>query len=143
MKKIINGKRYNTETAKQLATYDNGYPMGDLNYVSEDLYRTKSGMFFIHAAGGANTIYNTMVEDWFCGGEKIIPLDESGARAWAEQHITAEKYEEIFGVLNDDTAVVSAAIPQSIKDALDEYCKANGETRTDVILRGIKSVIGD
>ena len=40
MKRIINGKSYNTETAEELARGDNGL-YGDFGYCRESLYRTK------------------------------------------------------------------------------------------------------
>lgn len=54
MKKIIDGKMYNTETAKECGTWDNceyGF-----NRVEETLYRKKTGEFFIHGEGGANSV---------------------------------------------------------------------------------------
>ena len=41
MKKIINGKQYNTDTAKYLGDWDNGYPSNDFCYCVERLYLTK------------------------------------------------------------------------------------------------------
>ena len=38
MKKIINYKMYNTETATMVASYTNGYGCGDFNYISVLLY---------------------------------------------------------------------------------------------------------
>ena len=38
MKKIINYKMYNTETATMVASYTNGYGCGDFHYISELLY---------------------------------------------------------------------------------------------------------
>lgn len=55
--KIINGKRYNTKTAKKVACYSNGYPYTDFGYFCETLYRKKTGEFFLHEDGGAFTKY--------------------------------------------------------------------------------------
>lgn len=49
MKKIINGKAYNTETAKELGSYWNGYPHGDFSYVCETLYVKRTGEYFLHS----------------------------------------------------------------------------------------------
>ena len=51
MKKVINGKIYNTETATLIHQWDNGR-RGDFSSCEEDLYRTKKGAFFIHGEGG-------------------------------------------------------------------------------------------
>ena len=56
MKKIIDGKVYNTDTAKKIGEWSYGR-YGDINYVEETLYQTKKGAFFIYYEGGANTSY--------------------------------------------------------------------------------------
>ena len=43
MKQSIDGKVYNTETAKKLAHYWNGLGASDFGNLSEDLYITKKG----------------------------------------------------------------------------------------------------
>ena len=45
MKKIINNKLYNTQTATMLASYDNHCLPNDFHYVEETLYRKKTGEF--------------------------------------------------------------------------------------------------
>jgi len=51
MKKIINGKRYDTETAQLIgsASYSN---RTDFRFWSEELYRKKTGEFFLYGEGG-------------------------------------------------------------------------------------------
>ena len=39
MNKVINGKRYDTDKAEQIAQSDNGCYVGDLDYYCETLYR--------------------------------------------------------------------------------------------------------
>lgn len=39
MKKIINGKMYDTDTAKELVSVTNGYCIGDLYYSKTTLYQ--------------------------------------------------------------------------------------------------------
>lgn len=141
MKKIINGKMYSTETAKQLAHVSSDLPGNDFNYWSERLFRTKSGNYFICGEGGARSHYGEWNGNTGSYGEQIRPYTEDEAREWAERNLDGDQYETIFGTLNDDTAVVSAAIPQSVKDAVDDYCKQHDTTITAVILSGIKSVI--
>ena len=38
MKKIINGRLYDTGTAKEIGCYENGYGAGDFRYYYESLY---------------------------------------------------------------------------------------------------------
>lgn len=42
MKKIINGKMYNTETATEIEHYNNGMPYSDFTYFEESLYKKKT-----------------------------------------------------------------------------------------------------
>ena len=55
MKAIINGKRYDTEKAELIHEWSNGKYTNDFNYREKNLYRTKSGSWFMHHVGGALT----------------------------------------------------------------------------------------
>lgn len=101
MKKIINGKKYDTETAKELSSWDNGLP-GDFSYVSETLYRKKTGEYFLAGHGGARSKYAESIgQNCWSGGTAITPLTESEAKAWAEDHLDCEEYEAIFGEVEE------------------------------------------
>lgn len=105
MKKVINGKVYDTNTAECVGEWSNGRYTNDFSYCSEDLYRKKTGEFFLHGDGGAMSKYAKSIGDnsW-SGSEIIIPLSFESAREWAEEHLTGEKYEAIFGeIVEDDT----------------------------------------
>src|SRR5690606_40408270 len=74
MKKIINGKRYDTETAQFIgsASYSN---RTDFRFWSEELYRKKTGEFFLYGEGGPASKYGRKIEqNTWSGGEQIIPL---------------------------------------------------------------------
>lgn len=98
MKQIINGKTYNTETATLLGEYWNGCSRSDFGFLSEDLYRTQKGAYFIAGEGGAMTKYcRSCGNNSFCGGERITPITEAEAKEWMEEHCSAEKYIQAFG----------------------------------------------
>ena len=101
MKKVINSKLYNTQTATMLASYENHYLPNDFHYVEEALYRKKTGEFFLYAYGGALSIYAEHFERGFRGSERIIPLTEDEAREWAEAYADADTYMEIFGEVEE------------------------------------------
>mgnify|MGYP003609428542 CR=1 FL=1 len=102
MKKIINGKMYNTETANRIAGWDNGLGSSDFRSVDETLYRKKTGEFFLHGIGGAMTRYaRSCGENATCCGEGIVPLSIEEAKSWVEEHCRAERYEEVFGVAEE------------------------------------------
>ena len=101
MKKIINGRLYNTETAKLVSSTDYGYP-GNFAYWAESLYLKKTGEFFIHGIGGPMSKYSRSAGgNTVTGGEEIIPLTVKEAQEWAEKHLEVEEYEQIFGEVEE------------------------------------------
>jgi hypothetical protein len=97
MKKIIEGRKYDTETARQVAEWSNR-DYGNFGYTAETLYLKRTGEFFLHGEGGARSKYRECEGvNLFGSGEKIVPLSEQEARAWCEEHCDGDTYEEIFG----------------------------------------------
>ena len=98
MKAIINGLRYDTDTATQIGEVTHGNP-GDWGFVTEALYQTpRSKRFFLAGQGGPRSQYAVSVRpgEW-SGGKKITPLDRDDAQAWAESNLPADTVEAIFG----------------------------------------------
>ena len=98
MKKIINGRLYDTETAKLIGSWTNGFSSSDFHYCTEDLYQKKTGEYFLYGSGGAISIYGKSHGGGMCWGDDIIPMTEKEVKAWAEEHLTAEEYMELFEV---------------------------------------------
>lgn len=99
MKKIVDGKMYNTETARCVAQWDNGIYGNDFNACEEALYQTNKGQYFIAGEGGVNSKYSQSCgNNSTCGGSGIELLSESEAKDWLENHGTAEEYEKEFTV---------------------------------------------
>lgn len=116
MKKIINGKLYNTETARERGSWSNTGDWRDFSHITETLYQKRSGEFFLFGEGGPRTKYAvSQGQNTWSGGSKIIPMSADAAREWAEEHLSAEEYEDIFGeVAEDDTrTVLSISISSS------------------------------
>lgn len=114
MKKIINGKVYDTDTAKELASWSDGLSFRDFTYVEEVLYQKRTGEFFLHGAGGAASRYAVSAgQNSWSGGEKIIPLTWEAAREWAEEHLDADDYESIFGPVPEDNSRVTVTLSLS------------------------------
>ncbi len=97
MKKIIDGKRYNTDTADHVANYNNCLPSGDFYWENEDLYITPKGNWFLHGAGGAKTSYCQQIgpREWG-GSQRIKPFTPEEAREWLEEHGKTEALERYF-----------------------------------------------
>lgn len=100
MKKIINGRKYDTDTAKLVGTYWNG-EVG-FGYVREMLYRKKTGEFFLNGYGGPQTKYRKACgNNCWCEGETIIPMTEAEAKNWGEKSLESDEYEAIFGEVEE------------------------------------------
>ena len=68
-KKIINNRMYNTETAKQLGYWSNGYTPSDFYFAEETLYQKKTGEYFLVGHGGPMSSYAES-----CAGQLLIRL---------------------------------------------------------------------
>ena len=79
LKKIINKKTYNTETAKALKKLAFG-SFGDPQGYEETLMQSGRGLFFIYGIGGEESKY---------AEETIVPLTEKEAQNWikANSHL--------------------------------------------------------
>jgi hypothetical protein len=97
MKRIINGKTYNTDTATHICDTSNGLPNGDFQAENSDLYVTKNRAYFVAGSGGASTRFSrkTGQNEWG-GGAGIIPLGRYEALAECERHGIPEEIEEFF-----------------------------------------------
>lgn len=132
MKKIINGSRYDTDTAKHIGSASSTALPGDFDYWESDLYRTKAGKYFLYRQG-----FGYPVEDNHLGfGSEIIPLDESTARQWAEKCLDADKYEAAFGAVTED-ARFTVVLPESLLDKLDARKAADNKSRSEIVIAAL------
>ncbi len=86
-KRIINGKKYDTDTAKCVGEHMNS-EAGIYEYVLQSLYKKKTGEFFLCGWGE------------FLGTE-VTPLTLDEAKDWMERYSTADEYEAIFGEVEE------------------------------------------
>lgn len=101
MRKIINGKLYNTETAKELGLYARNNPR-DFGYLRETLYRKITGEYFLYGYGGPNTKYAEQIDsNTFGYGDRFMPMTEAEAKAWAEDHMDTDEYIAAFGAVEE------------------------------------------
>lgn len=102
MKTIINGKKYDTDTATVLVstrTLPNWNP-SDVYYTQ--LYRKATGEYFLVKASTGTT----KVDIFTIGGGGATHENEQAAREWVEtgvsaENISVELYEEIFGTCEE------------------------------------------
>ena len=101
MRKIIDGRTYNTKTSKFIGCWSNGHNSNDFNYCEESLYKNTKGAYFILGEGGAYSKYATVRGDNRGGGEEILPLTIEQAKEWVEKNMEAEDYESEFGIVEE------------------------------------------
>lgn len=135
MKKIINGKMYDTETAKEVASCYHGEGPRDFRHYSETLYKKRTGEYFLAGEGGPMTHYavSTGQNSW-SGGEKIIPLTYSEATEWAEREMDADDYQAEFGPVSEGERVtLSISLPADVADRIRKTAAAEGISVSECI----------
>lgn len=102
MKWIIDGRMYNTESAKELGYYASGSDRTNFSFYEQWLYQKRNGEFFLHCSGGSLSPYARSIgRDHWAGGDQIIPLSYDMAKEWAEKYLSADNYESIFGKVDE------------------------------------------
>lgn len=129
MKKIINGKVYDTDTAKEVGAWDNGI-YGSFDSVSACLYRKRTGEYFIEK------------HDCYTGAT-IEKMSYEKARQWAEEHLDADTYLGEFDAVADDDSTVTVCynIKECTRDLVENECRKTGETRSTVIDRIVAAAL--
>lgn len=121
-KRIIDGKTYNTETATQIAGWD------DENYFPADcgtyLYQTRFGVFFE---------YNFLDAGDERDFEHIKPLTPEEARLWLEKNVSwqPELIESLFGEMPEagsGEVKFTLRLPESLRNKLSARAKENGQS---------------
>lgn len=85
--RIIDGRRYNTETATRVAKFNNGLGQSDFHYVWEDLFLSPGGRWFLVGEGGALSVYaENCGNNSTCGGEQWRVLTPDEAFEWLQAH---------------------------------------------------------
>jgi hypothetical protein len=103
MKKIIQGKRYDTEKATLIGVATSFVGKTDFRWFLESLYVTpRSGVYFVHGQGGPMSRWSQRVGNGYSNGEGILPLNREDALRWAEQHLSPDDVEKFFGDVIED-----------------------------------------
>ena len=98
MKRIIQGKIYNTDTATRIGNRQHSN-RGDFHYEDTDLYRTPKGAFFISGEGGALSRWSEPCGNGMSGGHGIQAMSATEALAWCEDAgIDADVIAQYFSV---------------------------------------------
>ena len=135
MKKIIGGKRYDTSTAQLVGSYQHSNRR-DFHYYREELYRKKTGEFFLYGEGGPASRYSQQVElNTWRGGESIMPLTYKAAQEWAEENLNDDEYESIFGAVDEslEAVTVTFSIPAAAAALVKREAEKTGKAQSAII----------
>ena len=145
MKKIINGKRYDTDTANFIADTNSGGSRTDFSFWEEELYRKQTGEFFLYGTGGPMSKYSKSCGDnnW-SGDEVIIPLSVDAAKRWAENYMDADEYETLFGPVEDTSkSNCTFSLQSSTISKIAELAAAWKCSKSDVVDKAIQRLTAD
>ena len=135
MKRIIDGKRYDTSTAEEVATATHGYRR-EFSYYEETLYCKRTGEYFLYGYGHGESKYAKQVLGAWGPGEDIIPMTYEQAREWAERNLDAEEYEREFGEVPEsdgEDVVLSVRVSPATRETLRRLSKQTGRSQGDVL----------
>ena len=126
MKRIIDGKTYNTETATKVADapWDEAWPEAFTT-----LYQTRHGAFFSHYGG------DTPQGDSY---ENIKPLDPQEAKMWLEKNDFIDEVEKLFGEqpeAGEQESRITVRIPDSLKNRIESLAAVNKQSLNTWIMR--------
>lgn len=113
LKRIIDGKTYNTETATQLASWSSANNPDTAHQQYEHggiLFQTRFGAYFV-------VQYDEGQDPWDDNYEKLIPLEPEQAQRWAEKHCSADDVEALFGEM-PEAGEAEAKLTLRMPDAL-------------------------
>lgn len=130
MKKVIKGKVYDTDTAKQIS-YEGDTAHGTHREWENALFQKRTGEFFAYA--------------WtMSGGETIKPITADEARSWLEEHGTAEQYIAVFGdpgegdaATGDEVVTLGIRVSAAAAAKLKRAAAAEGTTQQELLTRWI------
>ena len=102
MRKIINKKMYDTDTAEFVEVFENTPYRSNAYYFKEKLYRKKTGEFFLYGYGNAASKYcQSDAVGMREPGKKIVPMSEDEAKTWVERYCDVDTYIELFGAVEE------------------------------------------
>lgn len=143
MKKYINNRLYNTDTAKEVAHWSTEWlTTNDFKYCEETLYLKSTGEYFLHGKGGALSAYAEIVNHASVGSEKIIPLSLEMAMEWAQEKLTVDEYSKVFGEITEDTTNTRVTISIS-KNVLDIAKRKSQTTGLNNLSKYIEMLISN
>lgn len=99
MKRVIDGKLYDTDKATCIASAESSCCKSDFGWWEEELYVTDKGRFFIAGEGHANSRWAEPCGNMRGPGSGMIAMTKNEALEWCEQHrIAADTVSKHFEI---------------------------------------------
>lgn len=135
MKKILNGKKCDTDTAIKLGSYMKD--ISEPNGYAETLYRTKSGAFFIHGTGNKMSPYASLSDsgELICG-EQIRLVSADYAQKWAKANLGSDEYNNIFTTYKGSKQMC-ISVSSAAKTELDKLRASTGKSPSQIVSEAI------
>ena len=148
MKKTINGKRYDTDTARLIGGDVSDYGRNDFRWWDEYLYRKKTWEFFLAGKGGPMTRWARFTANGACAGDGVAPLSIDEAREWAEEHLDADTVEEVFNLPSEEEegapkVIQSYSIAPKTINGLRYLAQNLGISRSEIIDQLVEKAVGN
>lgn len=131
MKKIIRGRKYDTETARKVGCKTEQAQYGDVDYA---LYRKRTGEYFVHAE--YDYTYDDGCPDY------IKPLTNDEANEWAQENLDVDVYEREFGEVSEDDGNVATTLnlPRKSYDKLKKLALDSGTPVSKYLAKTINNL---
>ena len=146
IKQVIDGKTYNTETARCLATVElMGYRTDQRGRFTTNtpkkvgttsLYETRGGAYFLvrdYDPGAGFYPEFDLVGQFRIHDHGVIPLKRKEALGWAESK--ALDLDEMFGKTGDQTGAILLRVPQTLKLAIEKFVAVAGVSTNTWLMR--------
>lgn len=131
MKKIIDGKVYNTATAREVSRDWGG---DGFRHFEETLYLKKTGEYFLC---GMTRWREEAGQNCWTEGSNIVPMTFEEAKAWGEKHMTPSEYEDHFGPVpegdGDEKTALTLYISQATAERLRRAARESAQTLSALV----------
>lgn len=131
MKKIINGRVYNTDTAGLVGMWNNESAKDNAKIIRESLYKKHNHEFFIHKV--------VIVHDDKTNAEYLFPITYDEAKSFAKAKLKAEEYAAVFEVPEtgdtNETITIKVTLTRTAKRLIDSEARRTNGTIGGIISR--------
>jgi hypothetical protein len=149
MRRIINGKTYDTNTAEEVCALECRYYPGDFQHHETSLYRTPRGGWFLSGHGGPSSMWSRSVgQNSWSGGEGIQPLSRDEALAVLEGQGETDLIERYFGEMpeagdgEEERDGFALRLPKWLKDRAQELAASEGVSLNSYVVEALRQKTG-